>query len=326
MTVHRQGARAAPGTARAPALTADDQAGRSGLADPAGFRRVGPELAPAKLNLSLEILGRRADGYHELQSLVAFADFGDVVSLDTSAHTGPALSVEGPYAQAIDTDNLVLRAAEAFLGVHDGARAGQFHLIKNIPVAAGLGGGSSDAAAALRLLMRAHPDADADQVQGRAARLGADVPVCLLGQAAWMTGIGEQVQALAPLPPLYAVLVNPGTRLSTRDVFAALGAGPLDGAYIPAVVPGPFAAISDLIDYLHAHPNDLEAPARRLSGGVIDTLLHDLRALDGCLLARLSGSGPTCYGLFATPAEAAHSATSLGAARPAWWVRAVRLS
>ena len=285
------------------------------------------ELAPAKINLSLEILGQRGDGYHELQSLVAFADFGDIVSLDMNARDGPALSIEGPFAPAIDADpdNLILKAARQFLSANTSARAGRFKLIKNIPVAAGLGGGSSDAAAALRLLMRAHPGMNAQQMPGGAARLGADVPVCLLGQAAWMTGIGEQVQAVAPLPPLHAVLVNPGTRLATRDVFAALGAAPLSATPAPAPAPGPFATTGELIAYLHAHPNDLEPPARGLDDA-IDEILRDLSVFADCALARLSGSGPTCYGLFATQAQAMACAASLSAARSAWWVRAARLT
>jgi 4-diphosphocytidyl-2-C-methyl-D-erythritol kinase len=287
--------------------------------------------APAKLNLSLKVVGRRADGYHELVSLVAFAGAGDRLSLRPSARSDVSLDVSGRFAAAIDGDNLVLRAARLFLETLEGARGGHFHLEKRLPVAAGLGGGSSDAAAAVRLLAHANASDERSAAQSIRAlspalsRLGADIPVCLGARTAWMSGMGERIEPLETLPEIYAVLVNPGLPLATRDVFAALSAPTVapDGPSVPDM-PAAFADLDDLVAFVAGHPNDLEPPACVLAP-VIGTVLRALGCADGCRIARLSGSGPTCYGLFGTPAEADAAASSLVRTHPDWWVMTARL-
>jgi 4-diphosphocytidyl-2-C-methyl-D-erythritol kinase len=280
-------------------------------------------LASAKVNLTLEIKGRRPDGYHELRSLVLFADYGDRLSIEAADEW--SFAVEGPFASAIEGGNLVERAAQDFaesfgIGLRFACR-----LAKNLPVAAGLGGGSSDAAAMLRLL-REHfgRPADTDALIPLAARLGADVPCCLLGRAALMTGIGERLAPLPPVPAIPAILANPMRPLATRDVFRALAARPLAtglAADASPDLPSPDA----LLAFAGASRNDLQPPAVALMP-VIGEVLATLQALPGARLARLSGSGPTCFALFGTPAEASAAAETLAVRHPAWWVRAVSLN
>jgi 4-diphosphocytidyl-2-C-methyl-D-erythritol kinase len=290
------------------------------------------ELAPAKLNLTLEVLGRRPDGYHELVSLVAFADVGDRLCLFPHEGREVSLEVSGPFAAAIEGDNLVLRAARCFLDAHPDASGGRFRLDKRLPVAAGIGGGSSDAAAAVRLLLRANLADISRRMEALSAfapalsRLGADIPVCLAARAAWMTGIGERVTPLGALPELHAVLVNPGMPLATRDVFAALGAPALpDGGAAAPDMPSGFGALDGLIAYLDRHPNDLEPPARALAP-VIGEVLDAVAAAPGCRMARLSGSGPTCFGVFGTREEAEAAASTLARAQPRSWIAPARLA
>ena len=285
------------------------------------------EFAPAKINLSLEIRGRRADGYHEIESLIAFADAGDTLGFQRGDSREIRLRSQGPYAGAIDGDNLVLEAARAFLACEPEARGGDFRLDKQLPVAGGIGGGSSDAAAAIRLLARANSCSSGwrERLMPDLARLGADIPVCLGAQAAWVRGLGEKLAPMDRFPPLHGVLVNPGVLLPTRDVFAALDAPALDNP--PEDPPGPtaFSTAASLIDFLGAHPNDLEPPARKLAPA-IGEVLEAVRKTSGCRLARLSGSGPTCYGLFACEGDAALAAQDLARAHPSWWVMQTRLS
>ena len=274
------------------------------------------EQAPAKINLTLRVLGRRADGYHELESLVAFADLADTLSLQPGAET--AFDLSGPFAAASGkvSDNLVLKALAALRQSIAGLTAGRFLLEKNIPVAAGVGGGSADAAAALRLLARANGVAPDDPRLGEAAlKLGADVPVCLASRARIMRGVGDRLSAPLELPPLPAVLVNPGVPLATRDVFAKFT--PAQGGKQPlAKVPSTHEA---LIEYLTRQGNYL-TPAATACLPVIADVLAALRALPGVRLARMSGSGPTCFALFATPGEAASAAQRLKAEHRDWWV------
>lgn len=269
-----------------------------------------PGFAPAKVNLALHVTGRRSDGLHELDSLVAFADVGDRLGAAPAARS--SLVVTGPMAAGVPADghNLVLRAAE-WLGV-----GAAFTLEKHLPAAAGIGGGSSDAAAALRLLseMSGRP------VPAGAEALGADVPVCLLARAARMRGIGENLVPVA-LPPLPAVLVNPRIALPTAAVFAALERK--DNPALPDV-PG-FTSGAQVTGWLAAQRNDLEAPAVRLAP-VIGELLQTLATLPGAGLARMSGSGATCFALFDTSAAAMAAADTLRAARPQWWSVATLLS
>ncbi|HVZ51163.1 MAG TPA: 4-(cytidine 5'-diphospho)-2-C-methyl-D-erythritol kinase [Pseudolabrys sp.] len=279
------------------------------------------EQAPAKINLTLRVIGKRADGYHELESLVAFADFADALSLTPADDL--ALEISGPHAEACGTqaDNLVLKAQAALAARVPGLRAGRFHLVKNLPVAAGIGGGSSDAAAALRLIARANGIALDDPRLAEAARnVGADVPVCLVPQACIMRGVGEILSQPVGLPTLPAMLVNPGVAVATRDVFAKL-AGLRSSAIPLGDVP---AAPDALVAYLAAHGNDLTAPAIACAP-VIAEVLDGLRALPGVRLARMSGSGATCFALFSSPGEAVAAAQRLAAAQSDWWVRAVTL-
>lgn len=282
------------------------------------------EPARAKINLTLRVLGRRTDGYHELESLVAFAGVGDVVTLRSAAEL--SLAATGPFAGGIDAENLVLRAAQVVSGRWPEARLGAFGLEKRLPVAAGLGGGSADAAAALRLLRLVNPGlgTPADW-QAIAATLGADVPVCLLASAAFMTGIGERVTPLPPLPPVAIVLVNPGVPLATASVFRALAATQLSDSTPRTGAPGSFASAADLVASIARMPNDLEPTARRLCP-VIGDIEAALAAQPGCLLQRLSGSGPTAYGLFGSRIKAERAAAAIARAKPAWWTAAAVLT
>ena len=273
------------------------------------------EQAPAKINLTLRVLGRRADGYHELESLVAFADFADTLGLQPDEAT--ALDISGPFAGPSGpvSDNLVLKAVAALRQHLPGLTAGRFRLEKNIPVAAGIGGGSADAAAALRLLARANRIAlDDSRLSAAALRVGADVPVCLDPRPRIMRGIGDRLSAALDLPLLPAVLVNPGLPLATRDVFAKF-AGVQANTEIAEVPRQPDA----LIEFLGAHGNDLTPGAIACLPDIADVLVA-LRALPGVRLARMSGSGPTCFALFASPGEASAAAQRLKAERTDWWV------
>jgi 4-diphosphocytidyl-2-C-methyl-D-erythritol kinase len=280
------------------------------------------EFAPAKVNLTLHVLGRRPDGYHEIESLVAFADVGDRLTF----HPGERLEldVRGPTAAAsgANSDNLVLKAARALAERVGGLRLGHFTLDKQLPVAAGLGGGSSDAAAALRLLAK-HNDLSLDDETVRAAAraTGADVPVCLDAKARVMRGIGEILSDPIALPRLSAVLVNPGVAAPTRDVFAALAAPALSTSMNSddRMTIGP--DLAGLLSALTERRNDLERPASRLQPIIADVLAA-LRACRGCCLARMSGSGATCFGLFGSAGAAEEAAREMQAARPGWWVRA----
>jgi 4-diphosphocytidyl-2-C-methyl-D-erythritol kinase len=279
------------------------------------------EKAPAKINLTLHVLGRRADGYHEIESLVAFAGVGDALTLVPGGTL--ALTVTGPTAPAAGevADNLVLKAARALAERVAGLELGRFALSKRLPVAAGLGGGSADAAAALRLLARANGIALGDPHLTQAARAtGADVPVCLDPRVRRMQGIGDILSEPLDLPRLPAVLVNPGVAVPTRDVFAALTLSP-GGGITPA---GPLSTTTALLDQIADGRNDLEGPAIELEPAIADVLAV-LRKLPGCRLARMSGSGATCFGVFESTRMATAGARTLRVGYPAWWVRATVL-
>ena len=253
--------------------------------------------------------GRRPDGYHRLDSLAVFACVGD--RLAARPAEGLALRIEGPFAAGLSVgeDNLVLRAARALAAAAGIAPKAALSLTKNLPPASGLGGGSADAAASLRLLGRLWGVSVAD---GLAVGLGADVPVCLLSRPARMGGIGEVLSAAPALPELGLCLVNPGVAVATASVFAARRS-PFSP---PARLPEGWADAASLAADLARLGNDLEAPAIGLCPA-IHAVLAVLEAAPGCLLARMSGSGATCFGLFADPAAAAHAAASL--VRPGWW-------
>lgn len=282
------------------------------------------DTAKAKLNLTLEVLGRRADGYHTLTSLVAFAEIGDTIALEPS--DALSLAVEGLFAAALDGDNLIIKAAEAARASSPALRLGRFRLIKTLPVAAGLGGGSADAAASLRLLARANPGALSEAILATiAASLGSDITVCLESRAALMFGRGELVLPVATFPPCAVVLANPGLPLATRDVFARLNAPPLVKAPDDPVAPDLSGGFDRLVAYVAARGNDLETPAIALAP-VIGDVLQALAQLPGARMARLSGSGPTCFALFRSLAEAERAAGLLVGAHPNWrWIVAAAL-
>ena len=288
------------------------------------------EKAPAKINLTLRVLDRRADGYHELESLVAFAGVGDALTFAPGGAL--TLAVSGPTAQAAgdNADNLVLKAARALAGRIAGLTLGGFALSKRLPVAAGLGGGSADAAAALRLLARANGVAlDDPRLMQAAQATGADVPVCLDPKPRLMRGVGDVLSDPLDLPRLFAVLVNPGIAVSTRDVFAALNLAsrPTSGGApspSPLVLQGWGGKPTAFVTALAKDRNDLEAPAIALEPAIAE-VLSVLHELPGCRLARMSGSGATCFGLFPTNAAATAAARTLRVGYPQWWVRATVL-
>ena len=283
------------------------------------------EKALAKINLTLRVLGRRADGYHELESLVAFADVGDGLRLQPGAPL--ALEIDGRYAEACGApaDNLVLKAAAALSARVEGLRLGRFVLTKELPVASGIGGGSADAAAALRLLVHGNRqifsrvDFADSRLRETALAVGADVPVCLASRARIMRGVGEELLDPLDLPPLPALLVNPGVPLSTRDVFGRL-AGKFSKAS-STEVPRDIAA---LVDWLGANGNDLTEPAIACVPAIAHVLTA-LGALPGVRLARMSGSGPTCFALFASAADAEQAARALKAEHKGWWIQPTTL-
>ena len=280
------------------------------------------ELAHAKINLTLTVLGRRADGYHELESLVTFADVHDLVTLEPGA--GTQVTVAGQFAGDIAGENLLIRTLSLVREAEPRLGLGSITLEKNLPVAAGLGGGSADAAALLRAIEQINPGyASSVPWLEIAAKLGADVPVCLASAPAFMCGIGERTAPITSLPQVDAVIVNPRLPLATADVFSAMSAKPAEKRE-RAPEPPVLERFGDLIDYMRTRGNDLEAPAMRLVpaiGGVMSAL----RGQPGCRLAAMSGSGPTCFGIFADGTQASRAAEHITAAHSAWWVQATRL-
>ena len=289
------------------------------------------EYGRAKVNLTLQVIGRRVDGYHDLESVVAFADCADRLTLTAGSEL--SLKTTGPLAEACGetTDNLVLKAARLLAERVPDLKLGAFTLEKVLPVAAGIGGGSADAAAALRLLAQLNglPLDDA-RMREVALATGADVPVCLASHACDMTGVGETLLPL-DLPDLPCVMVNPRVPVATKDVFEALGlrngellVGATDVIRSPAW-PKQGASIADWVEVLKRVSNDLEAPAMR-SQPAIGEVLSALRSSDRILLARMSGSGATCFALYSNAADAGRAAQKLRTDHPQWWVHAGTLS
>lgn len=289
------------------------------------------EEGRAKVNLTLRVIGRRVDGYHDLESVVAFADCADRLSLTP----GPKLSLKttGPLAQACGemSDNLVLKAAQLLGESVPDLRVGSFVLEKVLPVAAGIGGGSADAAAALRLLARLNSLAlDDERLLEVALMTGADVPVCLVSQSCDMTGVGETLLPLS-LPRMPCVMVNPRVPVSTKDVFAELGlrngellVGATD-VFRGTAWPEAGASLEDWVEALAVESNDLEVPATRIQP-VIGEVITALNAANGAWLARMSGSGATCFAIFENTADAHRAAQKIQRDRPQWWVHAGVLS
>ncbi len=272
--------------------------------------------APAKVNLFLHITGRRDDGYHLLDSLAVFSEVGDTLRAEPADEL--ALTISGPQRAGLScTDNLVLRAALALASAAGLQAKAAITLEKQLPVASGIGGGSADAAATLRLLCRLwRLEPDPRDLLGIAAGLGADVAVCLGERPARMGGIGDRLSAAPLLPRFGLVLANPGRPVSTPEVFRA-AAQFRTGFSAPAKLPAGWPDAEAMADDLAGCANDLEAAAIALCPEISDVLVA-IAADPNCLLARMSGSGATCFGLFADPASAANAAARLQ--RDAWWV------
>lgn len=284
-------------------------------------------FAPAKINLFLHVGAPGADGYHPLCSLMAFADIGDRVSVREADALN--LRVRGPFAAALqgeEGDNLVLRAVRALMARAKGPLPPvAFTLDKRLPVAAGLGGGSSDAGAALRLAREALGVSLSDAaLEVLAAELGADGAACLWGRPVLAQGRGERLSPAPGLPLIDAVLVNPGAAVSTPEVYRGFDARGAFGDVTPPPMPDAFESVEELAGWLRATTNDLQAPAVALApqiGDVLETLADERETL----LARMSGSGATCYALCGSDIEAETLAERLEAMRPAWWVERCRL-
>ena len=278
------------------------------------------EFAAAKVNLCLHVTGRREDGYHLLDSLVVFANVGDTLSF--TASNSYSLEIDGPFSAEIDPDpdNLVFKAAGKLGKLAPGAK---ISLNKALPVAAGIGGGSADAAATLRGLMSLYnlsPN-QVDDLDAHALALGADVPACLRSKALRMAGIGEEISTIEHFPALPAVLINPGVAVPTGPIFKALNLGQpsTGGEGLTSLPESGFGSGKDVVDWLQHQRNDLQAPAIAIAPEVGE-VLQALKAAETCRLARMSGSGATCFGLFDTSADADAFAGSLALQRPQWWV------
>jgi 4-diphosphocytidyl-2-C-methyl-D-erythritol kinase len=278
--------------------------------------------APAKLNLYLHVVGKRADNYHLLDGLVAFADIGDRLSITPADRL--AFAADGPFAQDLGGDsaaNLVVRAACDLAAAVGREAAFAFHLTKNLPVASGIGGGSADAAACLRGLARLWGlDPQGQEVLRVAARLGSDIPVCVAGRSCYIGGIGTDLAPAPTLPAVGLLLVNPGIGLPTPAVYRAR-----HGGFSPPMRFGLDPADArELAACLALRGNDLTLAAIGIVPE-IEAVLSAIAGVPGCLLSRMSGSGATCFGLFATEAAAAAGAAAIGADHPGWWVAPGRL-
>ena len=280
------------------------------------------DLARAKVNLFLHVLGRRADGRHELESLAVFPECGDVLEVERAPLR--SLSLGGAFGDSLGSgeDNLVLRATEALSEALGESAGVSMRLEKRLPVASGIGGGSADAAAAIRLLMRLWGKApSAEALDALALELGADVPVCLSSAPALMRGVGESLAPAPAFPEFWLVLANPLQAVSTAQVFSGLQRreNPLAGA-----APARFHDLGGLVAWLARQRNDLEAPARAVAP-VIGGVLGALRWRSDCLLARMSGSGATCFGLFADEMGARAAADAMRDREPGWWTQPARV-
>lgn len=279
------------------------------------------EAAPAKVNLGLRVTGKRSDGYHLLDSIVLFANIGDVIAIRPSGAETSSLCLRGRFANALNpeaADNLVLQAANAFRRMFGGP-AHDIILWKHLPIAAGIGGGSADAAAVLRLLMRG-TDIPEHTIMELALTLGADMPMCLASAPVRIGGIGEEIAFLGGIPSVHAVLCNPGVACSTPAVFKARTGGFSDPAHVPDTV----LNTAQLANMAQTFGNDLTAPAIQCAPE-ISQCLEALAAADGVLAHGMSGSGATCFALFESAQTARHAARSIADAEPKWWVRQARL-
>lgn len=273
--------------------------------------------APAKINLCLHVGEKRTDGYHDLESLVAFASCGDEITIDSADEL--SLSVAGPYSRMLPPrdDNLAWKAARLLSERTEGRAGARITLRKNLPLASGLGGGSADAAAVLRGLQYLwNVDLDREVLHDIASSLGADVPVCMRCAAAFIEGRGEKISFVPPLPEAPLILVNPAIPVSTASVFANLQ-GPR-GLGLPLPM-APFESMGDLVDFLRSTTNDLQAPACRIAPAISE-VLAEIKKIPDLLFARMSGSGATCFGLFASGTCAGSAISWLKNRHPSWWV------
>jgi 4-diphosphocytidyl-2-C-methyl-D-erythritol kinase len=282
------------------------------------LEKIVERRAPAKVNLALHVVDRRADGYHLIDSIAVFADCADRIAIELA--DALMVAVSGPFAAhaPADSGDLAWRAAEAFFRHIGSAPAVSIRIEKNIPAGAGLGGGSADAAAVLTAL---NTLTSAGVSPAELARiglaLGADVPMCLAGRALRARGVGEEISPVEGWPPLPLVLVWPGRAVSTAKVFSAL----TERENPPLPDPPAAATVAEIAQWLGHCRNDLEAPAIAVAPEIGEAL-DALRGTDGCLIARMSGSGSACFGLYAEAAEAEAAAKRLAATRPDWWVQA----
>lgn len=276
----------------------------------------GEDLARAKINLFLHVRNRRSDGFHTLESMVAFPVYGDSVSVKPASQL--SLSIGGKFAQNLGggSDNLVMAAAQAIVTRFRPSSGADMHLEKRLPVAAGIGGGSADAGAALRLLARHWHITDQSALAEIAISLGADAPMCLAQQPAMIGGIGEQLTPPPSFPAFWVVMINPRVPVLTAQVFGALtNRENPPGPDAPSAFDDPGA----MAEWLSLQRNDLESPARLICPA-IDDVLNALSSRKDCLLARMSGSGATCFGIFATGQSADLAAAELQRRQPDWWV------
>lgn len=285
------------------------------------------ELAPAKINLTLEILGRRRDGLHELRSLVAFADVGDTLALDVSR--APGVTISGPFAGDLVGPNILDRALTLLADRAPHLKLGAVHLEKMLPVAAGVGGGSADAGALLRAVRRANGEVTGGvDWHGIAGELGADVPVCFEARALWMTGTGDALSDIdGGVPALHVVIVNPMVAVppdKTAQVFRALSAVPLDEGASLAPAPPVFADREALVVFARARGNHL-APAARTIVPEIGAVLSALHALPDVEHVAVSGGGPTVFGVFPDAAAAGAARHQLASAQREWWIVSAKL-
>ncbi|MBL1419216.1 MAG: 4-(cytidine 5'-diphospho)-2-C-methyl-D-erythritol kinase [Alphaproteobacteria bacterium] len=283
-------------------------------------------LCPAKINLFLHILGKRADGYHMLESLVTFADCGDELSFELADEL--TLEIIGPYANELNgfdtNDNLIIKAARLFEQHFNMRVAGKFSLVKNLPVASGIGGGSSNAAMTIKLLMQAYDKTD--DVDDVLLALGADVPVCFNGKNVIMSGIGEQLDQWPELPNLHAVLVNPNEAVSTAKIFGKLNASadiaPYDFAGQMAPI---FSDVFELVKFLKNQRNDMQSAAVEICPEIAN-VLNALNECDNVLFAQMSGSGATCFAIFNTAEQAETATKLLAVTHPNWWIKSTLFS
>ncbi len=278
------------------------------------------EMAAAKINLYLHVTGKRADGFHELDSWVVFADVGD--TLEAAKSDTLSFTVEGPFAEHVPLENnSVLKAARALAARYYVTEGATITLQKRLPVAAGIGGGTADAAAALRVLTRVWGlSPKAGELETLAATLGSDVPACLRSSSLYMNGVGEKITVAPEIAGWHAVLINPMKSLSTQEVFAAYS-----GRYSSAMRhPSAFASQEAGIQFLRQAKNDLQPAAQSLIPLIVDVLAA-LDVQQGCALARMSGSGATCYGIYKTRENAQNAAMILARAYPEWWVQETKL-